>query len=144
MPHRRQQRNTPQRRIVLEELQKSTSHPTAVELYQIVRSRLPSISLGTVYRNLELLSRTGIIQKLELGGAQVRFDGNPNCHRHVRCIRCGRVDDLDGLPDNLIMETPKEAGGYKIIGHRMEFVGICADCRNREEGDSRSPGDGEP
>jgi len=132
MSHRKQRRNTPQRRIVLEELKGVTSHPTAVELYEIVRRRLPKISLGTVYRNLELLSRMGTIQKLEIGGSQARFDGNPDRHCHVRCVRCGRVDDVHGLSEDLIAEAPKEAGGYKILGRRLEFIGICPDCRDKE------------
>ena len=132
----KQQRNTPQRRIVLEELRKVASHPTAVELYEIVRHRLPKISLGTVYRNLELLSRMGTIQKLDFVGTEARFDGNPDRHCHVRCVRCGRVDDLHGLSEDLIAETPEEAGGYKILGRRLAFIGVCPDCR-----ESRLPTD---
>ena len=132
MPSKVQRRNTPQRRVVLEELRKVTSHPTAVELYQFVRCRLPKISLGTVYRNLQLLAESGIIQKLELGGPEARFDGNPDCHYHVRCVRCGRVDDLDRLPAELVGNEPKEIAGYQILGHRLEFVGICPECRGQE------------
>ena len=95
------QRNTRQRQVILEELQKLTSHPTAAGLYEIVRRRLPKISLGTVYRNLELLARTGLIQKLEFGGGEARFDGNVDRHDHVRCVRCGRVDDISAPPLDL-------------------------------------------
>ena len=79
------QRVTRQRRVILEELRKLTSHPTAPALYEVVRRRLPRISLGTVYRNLELLARAGFIQRLDLQGAEARFDGNPEHHYHVRC-----------------------------------------------------------
>ena len=122
-------RSTPQRRVVLEELQKLTSHPTAVELYEIVRRRLPNISLGTVYRNLELLAKTGVIQKLEFGGSEARFDGNASDHHHIQCMECGRVDDLHGLPDTLPISVSEEAGDYKILGHRLVFYGICGRCR---------------
>ncbi|OHB69468.1 MAG: hypothetical protein A2V70_04270 [Planctomycetes bacterium RBG_13_63_9] len=131
MPHRKSLRNTPQRRLVLEELRKVTSHPTAVELFELVRRRMPRISLGTVYRNLELLAERGTIQKLALGGKEARFDGNPDCHYHVRCVRCGMVGDLEGLPGDLVANRPKEVGGYTILGHHLEFVGICLDCRGR-------------
>ena len=142
MPHRKLQRNTPQRRIVLEELRKVTSHPTAVELYELVRNRLPKISLGTVYRNLDLLAEWGAIQKLTFGGREARFDGNADRHYHARCLRCGRVDDLHGLPAQSTVKEPKEVGGYEILGHRLEFVGNCPDCRNqRSHGDSESSGD---
>jgi Fur family ferric uptake transcriptional regulator len=58
---------TRQRRVILEELRKVNTHPSADEIYEIVRKRLPRISLGTVYRNLEILSESGDIQKLEPG-----------------------------------------------------------------------------
>ena len=84
---------TQQRKVILEELKKTNSHPGADEIYERVRKRLPQISLGTVYRNLEILSELGEIQNLELGGGLKRFDSNPKKHYHIRCIRCGRVDD---------------------------------------------------
>lgn len=124
-------RNTRQRRMILKELQSLTSHPTATELYEIVRQRLPKISLGTVYRNLELLSQNGQIRKLELGGAEARFDGDLSRHYHVRCAHCGKVDDIRDLPGDLVREQVREMNGYRILGHRLEFVGVCPDCRDK-------------
>ena len=132
MTQQKKHRNTSQRRVVLEELQKVTSHPTAVEVYEMVRGRMPKISLGTIYRNLELLAETGLIQKVDLVSSGARFDGNPKPHHHVRCERCGRVDDLHELPLDILREVPNKAGGYLIIGHRLEFVGICEDCNDGE------------
>ena len=80
--------NTNQRRVILEELRSVTSHPTADELYSMIREKLPKISLGTVYRNLELLSSAGQIMKLELSGKQKRFDGRPDQHFHMRLPFC--------------------------------------------------------
>ena len=88
-------RLTTQRQIILEELGKVTSHPTASEVYDMVRKRLPRIGLGTVYRNLELMAESGIILKLEVGGTQKRFDATVESHYHIRCSGCGRVDDID-------------------------------------------------
>ncbi|MBW2172694.1 MAG: transcriptional repressor, partial [Deltaproteobacteria bacterium] len=85
---------TPQRKVILEELRMADSHLTADDVYKMVRARLPRISLGTVYRNLEILSRLGMIHKLELGGMQKRFDGKTQDHYHLRCLRCGRIDDV--------------------------------------------------
>ncbi len=82
MPTRKRQRNTQQRQVILEELQKLTSHPTVAEVYEIVRKRLSKISLGTVYRNLELLAQNRTIQKLDISGTEARFDGNPERHWH--------------------------------------------------------------
>jgi Fur family ferric uptake transcriptional regulator len=119
---------TQQRQIILEELRQASSHPSADEVYEMVRKRLPRISLGTVYRNLEILSELGEIQKLELGGDLKRFDRNPIKHYHIRCMRCGRVDDAPIAPLNQIENELYGATVYTIIGHRLEFEGLCPQC----------------
>jgi len=122
-------RITKQRQIILDELCSVTSHPTADELHQMVRSRLPRISLGTIYRNLEIMSDCGIIQKLDIGGTQKRFDGNASTHYHVRCSRCGRVDDLDLPPDFNVEKAASKLTSFKINRHRLEFTGLCPECQ---------------
>ena len=122
------QRNARQRQVVLAELQKLKTHPTAAGLYDIVRRRLPKISLGTVYRNLELLSRMGIIQKLEFTSGEARFDATVDYHDHLRCVCCGRVDDSPSLPVEFLQGKENEWGGYKVFGHRLEFIGLCPKC----------------
>jgi Fur family ferric uptake transcriptional regulator len=130
-------RNTRQRQVILEELQRLDSHPAAAELYQIVRRRLPKISLGTVYRNLELLVRNGVIRKLDYAGAESRFDADLSKHCHVRCVRCGRVDDADEVPGELAGAEFKTLQGYQILGCHLEFTGICPKCK-RPVGSSHS------
>ena len=130
------QRNTRQRQVILEELQKLTSHPTAIGIFEIVRGQLPKISLGTVYRNLELLTRTGLVRKLELGNSEARFDGNIQPHSHVRCVRCGRVDDFHCPPLDLSGGEADDWNGYRILGYRLEFSGICPSCRNLPDDDT--------
>ncbi len=121
-------RMTRQRSIILEELRSVDSHPSADEIYEMVRKRLPRISLGTVYRNLEILCELGEIQKLEAGGILKRFDGNPKLHYHIRCIGCGRVVDAPVNPLIHAGEAIHAATDYKIIGHRFEFLGVCPAC----------------
>ena len=132
MPRQRPFIMTEQRRVILDELQKMASHPTADELYESVRKRLPSISLGTVYRNLEVLSEAGMIRKLEISGSQKRFDGVTENHYHVRCVKCGRVDDIHTGPIAGIDEVIKSVHGYEIVSHRLEFVGVCPRCRKHD------------
>ncbi len=129
----KKRRSTVQRRVILEELQKLEVHPTASELYEIVHRRLGEISLGTVYRNLVLLSDMGIIQKLELGDSEIRFDGKTQQHYHVQCIDCGRVNDLPCLPGELSIKLPIETTDFSITGLRLVFYGICSQCQ--KEGD---------
>ena len=129
MRDQKPRRNTRQRTVVLEELKKLSRHPTAAELYQIARARMPKLSLGTVYRNLELLAQNGVIQKLQISGAEARFDANPGRHYHVRCIHCERVDDVHDLPEDLVKGQVQNLAGYDIVGFRLDFVGVCPDCQ---------------
>lgn len=119
---------TSQRQVILDELRKVTSHPTADEVYEMVRKVLPRISLGTVYRNLEILSEKGIIQKLHVGGTQMRFDGNPKNHPHIRCSFCGCVDDISFGSAIDVESLPKDIDGYHIDGYNLEFFGVCSNC----------------
>lgn len=129
MARGRFQRNTRQRQVILEELRKLNTHPTAVGLYEIVRRRLPKVSLGTVYRNLELLAQIGAIQKLDFARSKARFDGNPDRHHHVRCTGCGRVDDIQGPTLDLSGVKDNDCRGYEILDYRLELVGVCPRCQ---------------
>ncbi len=124
----KKQRLTRQRKTILEELRKVTSHPTADEIYQMVRKRLPKISLGTVYRNLEVLSKSGEIQKIDMDKNRLRYDGNPKKHYHIKCINCGRVEDLHDMPDMKVTKKMREITNWKITGHKLDFFGICPSC----------------
>ena len=121
-------RMTRQRKVIVEELRKVNTHPSADEIYEMVRKRLPRISLGTVYRNLEILSKNGKIQKLELGCKLKRFDGIADNHYHIRCLHCDRVVDAPADFDVAVNHDLKSVTDFKIIGHRLEFIGICPDC----------------
>ena len=127
------QRLTKQRQVILEELKKTRSHPTADELYQEVRKRIPNISLGTVYRNLEILASCGLIKKIETAGSQKRFDGNTTPHHHVRCMECGKIGDLSCEPSVPLNGVVDQACGYKIFDYRLEFIGLCPECRKKKE-----------
>ena len=133
-------RMTRQRRVILEELRKVNTHPSADEIYEIVRKRLPRISLGTVYRNLEILSESGDIQKLEPACALKRFDGNPSEHCHIRCVSCDRIADAPMRPDLEIDPEQVDSTDFEIIGHRVEFLGVCPICSDKSDRDAnRNP-----
>jgi Fur family ferric uptake transcriptional regulator len=125
-------RKTKQREVILDELMKLRSHPSADELYGLVKKRLPRISLGTVYRNLETLSREGIIQRLETAGPQRRFDADTGDHEHIRCVNCGRIDDLAAGADRARYDVRVAKGtGYRVLGRRVEYLGVCPACRTK-------------
>lgn len=122
-------RLTTQRQVILEELNKVKTHPTANELYDMVRKRLPRIGLGTVYRNLELMAENGMILKIEVGGSQKRFDATTDSHYHIRCSQCGKVDDIDVPVITDLVKEASSTSSYQIIGHHIEFTGICSECQ---------------
>jgi Fur family ferric uptake transcriptional regulator len=123
---------TRQRQTILEELQKTHSHLPADEIYERVRRQLPHISLGTIYRNLDILSEHGLVRKLEYAGFQRRYDGRIENHYHVRCARCGSVEDIEAEPLPEVEEGIGKKTDYTIIGHRLEFIGICPVCKEKK------------
>ena len=129
-----QQRMTKQKRVVLEELSKVKNHPTAYDVYEMVKSRLPRISLGTVYRNLEQLSSGGQIRRLDMGQSQRRFDAVVDDHLHIRCISCGKVDDVplnSAMSTITIKDIVSSQSGYDVLGCEMDFQGICPKCKKK-------------
>ena len=129
MSHSQTLRMTPQRKIILDALEKVDSHPTADQIYELVRQQLPRISLGTVYRNLEILSKYGMIKKMEFGGSQKHFDSDVSNHYHVRCMDCGRLDDVHVEAAAAVADFAYPENGYDVVGHRLEFIGICPTCK---------------
>jgi Fur family ferric uptake transcriptional regulator len=125
-------RQTRQRQAILEDLCSVKTHPSAYELYEMVKKRLPRISLGTVYRNLEFLSEKGVIRKLIHGGTEARFDGDRSTHYHVRCLRCNRVDDLCFGPIGVLEDFLRSLNTCEIVGYSLEFIGICPTCKGEK------------
>ena len=127
------QRMTRQKATILEILRSVESHPTAEWIYQEARKKIPGLSLGTVYRNLNQLRDNGLISELDFGSSQSRFDGKQENHYHFCCTECGGVYDLP-LPVIKSIETrAKAASDFVITGHRLEFFGLCTECQKMEK-----------
>lgn len=89
---------------------------------------MPSVSLGTIYRNLKTLTEMGEILELSYGSTYSRFDGNAHNHYHFVCEQCGKVIDID-MPELNDLETAVEKKtGARVNKHRLEFYGTCEDC----------------
>jgi Fe2+ or Zn2+ uptake regulation protein len=129
-------RMTHQRQVILQEVKNLDSHPTADEIYGRVKKKLPKISMGTVYRNLDILVSCGLIKKLEPGYPQMRFDGLTHEHYHLTCVRCGTIEDAPVAPLQDSLSNLENALGnltkHGIFGHKLEFVGLCSHCRETE------------
>ena len=117
-----------QREAVLVYLRSTKSHPTAEQIYRKVRQEFPKISLGTVYRNLNLLADHGEIIRLNCGDGVEHFDAMTEPHTHFICRHCGSVKDLEFFSDSdLDSQADVEFPG-KIEGHEIYFYGTCEDC----------------
>ncbi len=121
-------RNTIQRSLTLDAVQKLKCHPTAEEVYDFVASEHPTISRGTVYRNLNQLAANGEIRKMEIPSGADHFDHLCHDHYHVRCLKCSRVFDvdMDYIPD--LEKSIKNTHGFELSGYDLTFKGICPDC----------------
>ncbi len=127
-------RMTKQRKVILDELRKVTVHPTADQIYESVRKKMPGISLGTVYRNLDLLCRTGTVRRIDQSGSPMRYDGDLSDHNHIYCMKCGRIDDIRGLPlETGFEEEEIKKTGYKLIKVKIELAGLCPECQKSED-----------
>ena len=122
-------RKTIQRSLVLAAVNRLQNHATADKIYEDIAKEHPTVSRGTVYRNLKQLSDAGEIRKLEVPGGADRYDHLCNNHYHTRCLKCGRVFDADmDYIDNLAAAI-RDTHGFEISGHDIMFKGVCPDCR---------------
>jgi Fur family peroxide stress response transcriptional regulator len=126
-------RLTPQRLAVLRVLAQSPAHPSVEQIYEQVRRKYPMISRSTVYKTVETLKEMAEVLELEFSGASNRYDGRRvEPHPHLICRGCGAINDLE-LP--AMMREAREVAdrtGYELIGHRLDFYGLCPDCRKRQ------------
>ena len=123
-------RNTNQREAILRILANTRSHPTADDIYDEVREKIPAISKGTVYRNLKILKEMGQVREINSDGTRSRFEVAIVGHYHFRCENCGRVLDLNvPIRRELDREIAKQTG-LIISHHQLEFSGLCHDCQS--------------
>ena len=121
-------RYSKQRESLLCVLRSTHSHLTAQEIYEKMREQDPKISLGTVYRNLALLSEQGEILRIDTEHDSVHYDGFVHTHYHFVCNRCGKVSDLSMPSLPIDAEVEKETG-CSVSGHSLIFYGKCQECK---------------
>ena len=121
-------RLTPSRKAILHVLGQKRWHPTAEEVLQEVRRTLPRVGLATIYRNLEVLREQGFVRIVMDGRDRRRYDAVVERHYHVRCVQCGRVEDVDLNEREWIEGEAAKAHGFEITDHELVFLGICDDC----------------
>ena len=124
-------RNTTQRNRILEVVQSTNTHPTASWVYDEVREFIPSISLGTVYRNLSVLESQGLVQKIACGEAEERYDADISPHIHYSCTNCGSVSDVrekkaNGSLGELVEKLDENVSSYSLVCY-----GRCKNCESQ-------------
>lgn len=126
------QRSTKQRTVIKNIIRSTKCHPTADWIYQEARKAIPDISLGTVYRNLQVLTNESYIQELNYGKGFSRFDGNPEPHYHFVCEKCGNITDFELENISVVLTEAQKLLSGSINSHRLELYGVCADCLKAE------------
>ena len=116
------------RDAILECLRCTTSHPTAEWVYTQLKPEIPDLSLGTVYRNLNLLADAGEILSIKTPGGS-RFDRTIEPHAHIICTSCSRVIDVPLPFDAQLDARASEQIGWSVSSHYTIFEGLCPDCR---------------
>ena len=118
------------KKLIYDIVASTMTHPTADWVYEKAREKMPRISLGTVYRNLKTLTAEGLLLEINTTRGPARYDSNISRHSHLRCVHCDRLEDVSES-DTIV--TPKSRlRNYKILEYRVEFIGICPACRNRQ------------
>lgn len=127
----KQERNTKQKKIILDELI-AAGHPTATELYERVYAINPKISRATVFRVLSQFAEGGAVRKISITGSDARFDATTVPHGHMMCLNCGTVKDvfLDDFKKALCVE---ELNGFKVYTADLNYVGVCKNCLQNEK-----------
>jgi len=125
-------RITPQRHAVLEFLLTSKSHPTADEIYKALKDKFPNMSVATVYNNLRVLRKIGLVRELTYGDDSSRFDCNMTEHYHIICNDCGKIEDFHYPILDEVESLAEQVTGFEVSHHRMELYGKCKACQQFE------------
>jgi Fur family peroxide stress response transcriptional regulator len=127
----RDYRLTPQRVALLRLIASSEGHPSAAHLYEQIKAQFPTTSPATVYKTLNLLKELGEVLELGFSNDDNRYDGSrPYPHPHLVCVRCRKIMDPQVSLVNDLMQEVAELTGYQVLSHRLDFYGLCPNCRS--------------
>lgn len=122
---------TVQRRDILKAVLERDDHPSADQIHDAVKERIPGLSRTTVYRVLDTLVEMGVIRRLHHPGAIARFDGKIHRHHHLICRSCQHVIDIETKSFDTLKLAPSQRHGFEIEDFTVHFVGLCAECRRK-------------
>jgi len=122
---------TPQRIAISRLAVRNRDHPSAQKIYEEVKALFPTVSLATVYKTLQTLSKLGLIQELNFPEGQARFDSYTKPHINLVCTRCGNIQDLDDSSAEEMVKRVAMATKFTATGQRIDIYGICEKCRKK-------------
>ncbi len=125
-----QERNTIQKSLVLDALNALANHPTADEVAAEVQRRYSGVSRATVYRILNQAADSGTVYRVKINNGADHFDHQVFPHYHIRCGKCGKVDDVI-IEEYVPKLVTSDAANYIVTGHTLQFDGICPACQQK-------------
>lgn len=126
-------RLTPQRIAICNLLAESEDHPTAKEIYALLKPQFPSLSLATVYNTLETLVELGAIHALgSAGDDTVHYDADTTPHVNLVCLSCHRIFDVENPHVNALEAEIRTHSGFRVVGANVTYYGLCPDCQQKE------------
>ena len=124
---------TPQRLAVYEVLANTKEHPNAEMIFNSLQETYPTMSLATVYKTIDILHELGLVQILNAGEDSFRYDADVSDHAHLRCLECGRVEDVFDLDTTRFTGEIQESTNYRLVGQQFYFYGVCPACQQESE-----------
>ena len=125
------------RDAILDYLRHTTAHPSAETIYTDLKSQIPDLAMGTVYRNLALFKEQGLVISVATVKGTERFDGNPKPHVHMICTDCGAVQDLGQIQiPPALQESAAACSGGQIHDCQLTFTGLCRECTIKNRGET--------
>jgi Fur family transcriptional regulator, ferric uptake regulator len=121
---------TSQRRAVLEALKEAQGHPSAEDIYLIVKKKNPRVALGTVYQALSVLEEIGVVGSKHWSESPTRYDLNVEPHLDIRCARCGEVSEIPGVELGELEKHIRNNTPYEVTCATVVIEGLCPACRD--------------
>ena len=119
---------TRQREAVLGVIREREDHPTANDIFEAARRRLPGISYATVYNSLRFLKEAGLVHEIKFGDSASRYDRETDRHDHALCSRCGKLVDFDLPQAAELMKAAARRSKFKPESVHLTLKGVCPDC----------------
>lgn len=119
---------TPQRIAIYKALLEFEKHPNADMIYHYLHQDYPTISLATVYKTMEIFEKIGVVRILNVGGDSSRYDYEVHPHAHIRCVSCGKVEDVHSVDMQKIYDDLQQESRYEVLRTEIIFEGLCDEC----------------